>query len=282
MRRRLLPLLIYGLLAVFATLTLTPFAFLVASTVKTKADFVSTLFLPAGDGLFGVGWDRLTGENYRRIFGELHVPRALLNSCFLASVGSLLATLFSAMGGYALAKFRFPGREGIIRLVLAALIIPGPLLIAPGFQNLWRLGLLDTYAGLMLPGLAPAFGVFLFRQTMLNAVPSELIEAARIDGAGEFRIFFTLVFPLVRPMFGAFLMIMFLGIWNDYLGPQIVLQSPELYPLSTTVAMLKNLHWNDYGLVMAGTLVAIAPVMCLFLLLQREFIAGLTSGAVKG
>ena len=136
--------------------------------------------------------------------------------------------------------------------------------------------------GLIVPGLAPAFGVFLFRQAMINAVPAELIDAARIDGAGEFRIFFTLVFPLVRPMVGAFLMITFLGIWNDFLTPQVVLQSPELYPLSTTLAMLRNLDWNDYGLVLAGTLVAIAPVMCLFLLLQREFIAGLTSGAVKG
>jgi multiple sugar transport system permease protein len=282
MHRRLLPLLTYALLVVFAALTLTPFGFMVASTLKTKADFVSTLFLPAGDGLFGLGWDRLTLGNYRRIFTELHVPRALLNSCFLASVGSMLATLFSAMGGYALAKFQFTGREFLIRLVLTALIIPGPLLIAPGFQNLWRLGLLDSYAGLMLPGLAPAFGVFLFRQTMLNSVPRELIDAARLDGAGEFRIFFQLVCPLIRPMFGAFLMIMFLGIWNDYLGPQIVLQSPEHYPLSTTVSMLKNQHWDDYGLVMAGTLVSVAPVMCLFLLLQREFLSGLTSGAVKG
>jgi multiple sugar transport system permease protein len=282
MRRRLISFLVTVLLIAFAALTLTPFAFMVASTLKTKADFATTLFLPDGDGWFGIGWDRLTLANYHRIFTEHDVPRALLNSCFLASVGSLAATLFSAMGGYALSKFQFAGRESMIRLVLAALIIPGPLLIAPGFQNLWRLGLLDTYAGLMLPGIAPAFGVFLFRQAMLNSVPTELIDAARIDGAGEFRIFFTLVFPLVRPMVGAFLMITFLGIWNDYLGPQVVLQSPELYPLSTTISMLKNLHWNDYGLVMAGTLIAVAPVMCLFLLLQREFISGLTSGAIKG
>lgn len=282
MRHRLALLLVYALLAFFAALTLTPFAFMLASTLKTKADFATTLFLPDGSGWLGIGWDRLTLENYRRIFQEHAIPRALLNSCFLASVGSIVATVFSAMGGYALAKFQFGGREWLIRLVLAALIIPSPLLIAPGFQNLWQLGLLDTYAGLLLPGLAPAFGVFLFRQAMLHAVPGELIDAARIDGAGEFRIFFTLVFPLVRPMVGAYLMIMFLGIWNDFLGPQIILQSPELYPLATSVAMLKGLHWNDYGLVLAGTLVSVAPVMCLFLLLQREFISGLTSGAVKG
>ncbi len=282
MRRRLALVIVYLLLAFFAGLTLTPFAFMLASTLKSKADFANTLFLPDGTGWLGVGWDRLTLANYERLFIKLPMARALLNSAFLASVGSIFATLFSAMGGYALSKFEFRGREALIRLVLGALIIPAPLLIAPGFQNLWQLGLLDTYAGLIVPGLAPAFGVFLFRQAMLNAVPAELIDAARIDGAGEFRIFFTLVFPLVRPMVGAFLMITFLGIWNDFLTPQVVLQSPELYPLSTTLAMLRNLDWNDYGLVLAGTLVAIAPVMCLFLLLQREFIAGLTSGAVKG
>ncbi len=282
MRRPLFLIAVYVLLVFFAGLTLTPFAFMLASAVKSRADFAATLFLPNGSGFLGIAWDRLTLENFRRIFAEPAMMRALLNSCFFASVGSLLATIFCAMGGYALAKFQFFGREFLTRLVLAALVIPGSLMVAPGFQNLWKLGLLDSYGGLMLPGLAPAFGVFLFRQAMLNSVPAELIDAARIDGAGEFRIFFTLVVPIVRPMAGAFLMIMFLGIWNDYLNPQIVLQSPELYPLSAAIAALKNQYWSDYGLVLAGTLVSVAPVMCLFLLLQREFISGLTTGAVKG
>ena len=117
---------------------------------------------------------------------------------------------------------------------------------------------------------------------MLRSVPDELIEAARIDGAGEARIFFELVLPLVRPMLGAFLLISFLGAWNNFVGPQIVLQSPELQPLSVAINNLRGVYGNDYGLIMAGTLVSIAPVMCLFLLLQAEFISGLTSGAVKG
>jgi ABC-type glycerol-3-phosphate transport system permease component len=162
------------------------------------------------------------------------------------------------------------------------LIIPGPLLIAPGYKLLWQLGLLDSYTGLILPALAPAFGVFLFRQAMLNSVPAELIEVARIDGAGEFRIFFTIVIPLVRPMIGAFLLITFLGAWNNFIGPQIVLQTPETFPLSVAINNLRGLYATEYGLIMSGTLVSIAQVMCLFLLLQKEFLAGLTSGAVKG
>ncbi|MBI2498299.1 MAG: carbohydrate ABC transporter permease [Opitutae bacterium] len=236
----------------------------------------------AGDGFLGVGWERLTFTNFRRLLFELPVPRAMLNSLFIASVHSALSALFCSMGGYALAKLRFRGRRLITAVVLLAIIIPGPLLFAPSFQLLFQLGLLNTYVGLLLPGLTPAFGVFLFRQTMLQSVPDELIEAARIDGAGEARIFFELVLPLVRPMLGAFLLISFLGAWNNFVGPQIILQSPELQPLSVALNNLRGLYGTDYGLIMAGVFVSVAPVMCLFLLLQAEFISGLTAGAVKG
>jgi ABC-type glycerol-3-phosphate transport system permease component len=220
--------------------------------------------------------------NFIRLFTELGLPRALHNSLLLASVSSILTVLFCAMGGYALAKHRFRGRNIVLGVVLTALIIPGPLLLAPSFQLLHSFDLLDTYTGLLLPGLTPAFGVFLFRQSMLNSVPDELLEAARMDGAGEFRIFFELVIPIVRPMLGAFLMISFMGTWNNFIGPQIILQSPELHPLSVALNNLKGIYGTDYGVIMAGTLVSISPVMCLFLLLQKEFISGLTSGAVKG
>ena len=117
---------------------------------------------------------------------------------------------------------------------------------------------------------------------MLNSVPAELLESARMDGAGEFRIFFTIVIPLVRPMIGAFLLITFLGAWNNFISPQIVLQEPEVFPLSVTINNLRGIYATDYGLIMSGTLISVAPVMCLFLLLQKEFISGLTTGAVKG
>jgi multiple sugar transport system permease protein len=260
---------------------LVPFAHMLAGALKTRMDYAATLFLPAGDGWFGIGWDRITLENFVHLF-ELNLGRAMLNSLFLSSVHAILTVLFCSMGGYALSKLEFKGREFVTTLVLTALIIPGTLLLAPGFQLLYQLGLLNTYTGLLLPGLTPAFGVFLFRQAMLNGVPRELIEAARIDGAGEARIFFELVLPLVRPMMGAFLMISFMGTWNNFINPQIVMQSPELQPLSVAMNNLKGLYGSDYSLIMAGTIVSIAPVMCLFLLLQREFIAGLTGGAVKG
>jgi multiple sugar transport system permease protein len=280
--RRVTLLPLYATLAFFATLTLIPFAWMLTSAVKDKQDFFTSLFLPPGDGLLGVAWDRLTLENFVRLFTEYPIGRAMLNSCFLATVSSSLATLACAMGGYGLAKYAFRGRTFLTAMVLSALIIPGSLLIAPSYQLLYHLGLLNSYAGLILPSLAPAFGVFLFRQSMLNSIPQELLESARMDGAGEFRIFFTIVVPLVRPMIGAFLLITFLGAWNNFIGPQIVLQEPEVFPLSVTINNLRGIYATDYGLIMSGTLLSIAPVMCLFLLLQKEFISGLTSGAVKG
>lgn len=281
-RIRILDTAIYLLLGVCALVTLVPFAWMVISAFKTRADFFTSLFLPPGEGVFGIAWERLTLENFRRLFTELPIGRAMVNSVFLASVQSLVATLFCAMGGYGLVKFQFRWREPLTLLVLCAIIIPAPLLLAPGFEMIYHLGLLDTYAGFLLPLMAPAFGVFLFRQAMVNSVPNELIESARLDGCGEIRIFFQLVLPLVRPMVGAFLMISFLATWNNFVGPQLILQSTERQPLSVAMNLLRGVYGTDYGLLMAGTLISVAPIMALFLLLQREFISGLTSGAVKG
>ena len=282
--RRTTILVMYTLLAIFALITLMPFFYLLCSAFKTKEAFFSSHFLPRGSGFLGIDWGGLTLDHFRVLFTDpsLRFGRSVLNSVFLASVSSIFATLFSAMGGYALAKFSFRGNKIITGIVLASLIVPGPLLLAPGYQLIYRLGLLDSFAGLIIPGLAPAFGVFLFRQAMKNSIPTDLMEAARIDGCGEIRMFFIVILPLIRPMVGAFLLITFLGAWNNFIGPQIILQTPERFPLAVSIAQLKGLYGTDYGLLMAGTLVSILPVMCLFLLLQKDFISGLTAGAVKG
>jgi multiple sugar transport system permease protein len=270
------------LLLCAAALTLLPFLWMAIASLKANEDFFSHLFLPMGDGFLGVAWHRLTFENYRRLFVEASIGRHIINSAFLASATALGATLCAAMGGYALAKMRFAGREILLTVVLISLVIPGTLLLAPGYQVLFQLNLLGSYPGLILPALAPAFGVFLFRQAMVNSVPDSLIESARIDGAGEFRIFFTMILPVVRPMIGAFLMITFLGTWNNFILPQIVLQDPETMPLSVAINQLRGTYSREYGMIMAGTFISIAPVMLLFILLQKEFIGGLTSGSIKG
>jgi ABC-type glycerol-3-phosphate transport system permease component len=270
---------VHVLLLLAAAVTALPFVWMLCAAFKGSFEH---LFLPRGDGFLGIAWDQLSLNNFRRLFTEVPFANAILNSVFIASVSAVTSTAFACAAGFALAKYSFKGRSFVISVVLAALLIPGPLLIAPGYQLLYDLGLLNTYTGLILPGMVPAFGVFLFRQAMVNSVPDELLESARIDGAGELRLFLQIVVPVVRPMLGAYLLISFLGSWNNFIGPQIVLQDDVRHPLSVALASLRGVYGTDFGLVMSGTLVSIAPVMALFLLLQREFIQGLTSGAVKG
>ncbi len=283
------PLAIYTPLTLFAIVTLVPFAYLIFSAFKTKDAFFSGPFWPVvqGGAWYAVDWSGFTLSNFSRLWTEVKVGeasflRAVLNSFFFASVMSIVSTLGAAMGGYALAMYRFRGRELITTVVLGALVIPGALLIAPGYFLMYQLGLLDSYLGLIIPGIAPAFGIYLFRQAFISSLPMEMMEAGRIDGCSEWRMFFQLGLPMVKPMVGAFVLITYLGTWTNFLGPQIILQTPEKYPLAVAVAQLRGTYNIEYGMIMAGTLVAVGPVLLLFLLLQKDFIAGLTAGSVKG
>ncbi|MDX2017585.1 MAG: carbohydrate ABC transporter permease [Planctomycetota bacterium] len=275
-------LAVVGLLLLGAGITLLPFVWLICAAFKKNEDFFVSMFLPPGDGFLGVGWDRLTFEHMVNLTTKLGLARAALNSIFLSSVTAVVATLLCAMAGYALARLRFKGSGLVSAFVVAMVAIPWPLLLAPGYRVLYQMGLLDTFTGLILPAVAPAFGVFLFRQATRSSVPTAMIEAARVDGCGEIMIFFRIALPMVRPMIGAFMLVTFLGMWNNFIGPQVVLQSPDKFPLAVAVAQLRGVYYQEYGLLMAGTLLAIVPVLGLFLMLQREFISGLTSGAVKG
>ncbi|MDX9912754.1 MAG: carbohydrate ABC transporter permease [Phycisphaerales bacterium] len=272
----------YALLLPLAVLTLIPFVWLACAALKAPEDFFSSMFLPTGEGFLGIAWSKLTLVNFRTVLFDAGMARAMVNSMLIASLTSILATLASAMAGYTLACHKFRGKRAVEIIVLGGLLVPAPLIIAPGYQWLYTLGLLDTWTGLILPAIAPAFGILLFRQASLRSIPPEVLEAARIDGAGEGAMFFTVALPMLRPMIGAFMMITFLATWNNFITPQIVLQSDDKFPLSVLIAQLADVYRQDYGVIMAGTLFSIFPVMILFLALQREFISGLTMGAVKG
>jgi multiple sugar transport system permease protein len=164
--------------------------------------------------------------------------------------------------------------------MLASLTIPGVVLLAPNYELIYHLGWMDSYKALLIPGAVSVFGIFLFRQAIIG-VPDDIIEAGRIDGCGEFRIYLQLVMPLVRPMSGAFCLVAFLGAWNSFLGPNIFLQSQDKLPLPVVLNQYVGEYQQQYGVFLAGTLLAIVPPAILFLILQREFISGLTSGAVK-
>ena len=255
-----------------SVIVLMPLVWLLAASLKGKQDqFHYTFFAPTS-----------TAQNFIDLFQKTEVlQRNIWNSMFLASVTVLVQLFFSSLAGFALAKYAFKGKKAITVLMLATLMIPGQLTMAPLFELLHRLGLIDTYLGLIIPGAVSVFGIFLFRQSIMQ-VPDELLQAARIDGCSEFGIYWSIVMPVSRPMIGAFCLISFMGTWNSFLWPQIILHNRDLFTLPIALSQMVGMYSQEYGMLMAGTLIAVSPVFLLFLLLQKEFVAGLTSGAVKG
>jgi ABC-type glycerol-3-phosphate transport system permease component len=262
---------------------------LVRRDVDGVSELVPVRSLPAGETPKKA--DVIPGtvnlDNFRTLFeakpttqGPVTFWRYLVNSLFLASAGTVISLFFCSLGGYALAKYNFRGKPALLAFMLASLTVPGVLFLAPNFEIIWRLGWMDSYKALLVPGAVGVFGIFLFRQAMLD-IPTDLIEAGRIDGCGEFRIYFQLVMPLVRPMIGAFCLISFLGAWNSFLGPNIYLQTQSKLTLPVVLNQYIGEYAQQYGVFLAGTLIAIIPPAVLFFALQREFISGLQSGALK-
>jgi multiple sugar transport system permease protein len=222
-----------------------------------------------------------TLNEYRQLFTRLNIGRAFFSST-LVSVGvTILSLFFNSMAGYAFAKLRFGGRERIFGILLSALVIPAQVGMLPLFLLLKQLHLVNTYWGVIIPGLASVFGIFLIRQFMLS-IPQELLEAARIDGAGELRIYWSIVMPLARPILATLAIFTFMTTWNDFMWPLIVLTDQSRYTLPVSIASLVGEHAQDVELMMAGSVVTVLPVLALFLFLQRYYIAGLMVGSVKG
>ena len=208
----------------------------------------------------------------------LGIGTAMVYPTLLATIVSLV---FNVSAGYAFAKLRFAGRERIFKLLLGALVIPGQVAMVPLFLLLKHLGLVNSYGGVIVPAMASIFGIFLVRQYALS-IPNELLEAARIDGASEFRIFRLIVVPVLKPIIVTLAVFTLLGTWNDFMWPLIVLTDKDLYTLPVALATLSREHVQDDEMMMAGSVVTILPVLLVFLSLQRYYIQGLMGGSVKG
>jgi multiple sugar transport system permease protein len=222
-----------------------------------------------------------TLAQYRQMFVRLNIGRAFLSSAIVATLVTVCSLVFNSLAGYAFAKLRFRGRERLFGWLLMALIIPPQVGMLPLFLFLKQLHLVNTYWGVALPSLATVFGIFLIRQFML-AIPQELLEAARIDGASELRIYWSIVVPLARPILATLATFMFMSSWNDFMWPLIVLSDQSHYTLPVAVANLVGEHVQDVELMMAGSVITVVPVLVLFIFLQRYYIAGLMVGSVKG
>lgn len=265
--KRLYDILLHIPLILGALVCLVPFGWMITVTFQTSS----------------VTDPEFTLENYRRLFAGQPFGRWLLNSIFLAGAQTVSVVTLSSLGGFALAKYRFRGQKLIMVLMLLTLLLPGQVLLASSYELLHHLNWTDSYLAILVPGAVSVFGMFLFRQAM-GGVPDELLQAGRIDGCSELRLWWDVALPVVRPMIGAFTLMTFLGCWNAYLWPSIVLQDEAKYTLPMGLANMMSLpeYQTDYGILMAGTLLSILPVVILFFVLQKDFIAGLATGAVKG
>jgi len=265
-------LLLYAALLLGAVFSLAPMVWMLSASLMPTGE--ANTYPPR---LFP---SRITFEHYTALFTRLNVGQALVNSLIISTSVTVLSLFVNAMAGYAFAKLRFRGRDRTFRWLTLGLVIPTQVAMLPLFLLLKELYLINTYAGVIIPGLASIFGIFLVRQYALS-IPDDLLDAARMDGAGELRVFWSVVLPVIRPILATLSIWTFLATWNDFLWPLVVLSDGRRYTLPVALANLVGEHVQDTELMMAGSVVTILPVLLVFLALQRYYIRGVTAGSVK-
>jgi ABC-type glycerol-3-phosphate transport system permease component len=221
-------------------------------------------------------------SNYRAVFEMTNFGTGLSNTTFITLTKTFLILLFSAMGGFAFAKYSFPGRDKLFAFLLGTMMIPGIVTLIPVFMVIVQMGWVDTYQALIVPGLASAFGIFLMRQYMLT-IPDELIDAARMDGAGDLRLFYQLALPMSAPALITLAIFTFFANWNDLFWPIIIIRTKEHYTLPLAILLLESrfpLH-VDYTVIFAASFLATAPTLLVFFVLQRYFTGDILSGSLK-
>ncbi len=264
---------LYAVMFVGLFLVVVPFLWMVLSSLKPEGEVraVPPTWWP----------ETITMENYDTLFTKLDFPTYFFNSAVVALAVTAGNMIFCSMLGYALAKLDFPGKRALFAIVLGTLMIPGVVTFVPLFVITTKMGLSNTLIGMILPFLAGPFGVFLMRQ-YISALPDELIQAARIDGAGELRIFFSVILPLCGPALATLGILTFLSSWNNFLWPLVVAQTEDKYTLPVALALYAvGQNSTQYGLLLAGSVVVVLPVLAMFLLLQRHIMQGIAMTGIK-
>jgi multiple sugar transport system permease protein len=264
---------LHAFIVITGLITLAPFIWMLSASFMQsgEANVYPPKFIP----------DNPTLQQYRDLFSRLDITRNLLNSLFLSVAVTFVNLFFNSMAGFAFAKYRFKGRDKLFSLLLSSMIIPSQVTMLPLFLMLKSMGLINTYMAIIIPGLANIFGIFMIRQYALS-IPDSLIEAAKIDGATDFQIYRSIIIPLIKPVLITLGLFTFLGTWNDFLWPLIALTDSSMYTLPVALANLMGEHVKDPELMMAGSVVAIMPVLVVFLALQKHYISGIMLGGVKG
>jgi cellobiose transport system permease protein len=264
----------YTALTVGALITLFPYYWLVVMASNTTADIYSSPPTWAFGGEFF--------HNIGQVFAKIDFFGSLLNTLVVAIVTTLLVLFFDSLAAFTFAKYRFPGSSLLFGIVLATFVVPTQLSAIPQFTIMAHLGWVGDLKALIVPAAANAFGIFWMRQYAQTAIPDELLEAARIDGCGFFRTYLTVALPVLRPALAFLGIFTFVNAWNDYLWPLVVLIDSNHVTLQVALSQLNGLYVKDYSVVMAGTLVAIVPLIIVFLFGARHFIRNIAAGALKG
>ena len=262
---------VWVLLLAGGILMVMPFVYMLSTSLKSNAEVYELSLLPRAPTL----------ANYRRLAGASGFPRWFLNSLAIAVVTTASVLFFDSLVGYTLAKFRFRGRRAVFLGILSTLMIPTEMLVLPWYVMSKNLGWLDTYWGIMFPGMMTGFGTFLMKQ-FFESVPDELLEAGRVDGLGEFQIWWRIAMPLVGPALSALAIFTFLGNWTAFLWPLISTTRRELYTLPVGFASFSGEFQREWEMVMAGASVATLPVLLLFVLLQKYIVRGVMLAGIKG
>jgi ABC-type glycerol-3-phosphate transport system permease component len=274
-RQKALRILTHLLMICLAVIFVFPFYWLFISAFKAKEQ-IFTLppqFLPHPWLL----------RNFVKVFHETNIVRAFFNSTIIAAGHCSLSVFLCSLAGYAFAKFpHAPGRNRLFAFVLATMMIPGAVTLIPVFVVLCKIHAINTYWAMILPGAAGAFGIFWMRQYILDSVHNDLIDSARIDGCGEFGIYWRIVVPIAKPALAALGILSLIGVWNNLMWAFIVLRTDDMLTLPLVIYLLNGELRTPYETIMAASLIATLPLVIAFLLFQRQFIQGITAGAIKG
>jgi multiple sugar transport system permease protein len=265
--------LLYTVVTLGFVAVVTPFVWMILGSFKTQGELlrVPPTWWPQSPTL----------DNYRTLFNEAGFLRYFANSTFVAVCVTAANVMFCSMVGYALAKLNFRGKKLVFGLVMGTLMVPWMVTFVPLFVLVANLGLVDTYPGLILPSLVTPFGVFLMRQFIIG-LPDDLLDAGRIDGAGELRIFRSIILPLCGPGVATLGILTFLGSWNSFLWPLVVAQTQDHYTLPVALALFSTgQNVTNYGVLLAGASVVVVPILIVFLIFQRRFIEGIATTGIK-
>ena len=277
------PAVVHVILIFGALIMIGPLIWMILTSVKTQADAESFFNTPRqlGAVLKALLPDPFTWENYRDVFTERPMVSYFINSALYTLLRMIPGLFFCSLAGFLFAKMRFPARDWLFGAIIVTMMIPFQIKMLTLYEMMVDFGWVDTYWAVVVVGLMEPFGIFLFRQSILG-IPDELLDAARIDGSGTFRTYYSVVLPLIKPTLAAYSIFLFMWSWSDFLWPLIVINTETLKPLEVGILSFSDINNPEFVKMMAASTVAVAPIIAFFLLMQRQFIQGVTLTGLKG